>query len=227
MILITTTAVIFYKVSVARNQIAKSHTYNHLADAHWYEPTTRTLLVGSFIPHENKANEVSSTAKSKQANKGDGKRVQSKNKDLVFVMQTYFLQFPKASISKTPMSTPITDFNYMLPSYSYGFLGFDLPQPDRLPLFVVGSQRLDIYANDESFNPEKMKSIASSDVSLVNIYNEAYCIEVGCYGYDEGISIIHLDKKNRRVQVSSTITRICKLQIYLSSFISWTIMVCV
>jgi hypothetical protein len=63
LIILTTTAVRFYKVSIKRNQLAKTRKYAYLSDCYWYEPTLRVLLVGQSITTEGE--------ESTMANKGE------------------------------------------------------------------------------------------------------------------------------------------------------------
>ena len=42
----------FYKISINRNQLAKSRTYTHTSGAFWYEKSSRTLLIATFSPSD-------------------------------------------------------------------------------------------------------------------------------------------------------------------------------
>jgi hypothetical protein len=52
LIILTSSAVRLYKVSIKRNQLAKTRKYMYPSDCYWYEPTLRVLLVGQTITTE-------------------------------------------------------------------------------------------------------------------------------------------------------------------------------
>ena len=52
LIILTSSAVRLYKVSIKRNQLAKTRKYTYPSDSYWYEPTLRVLLVGQTITTE-------------------------------------------------------------------------------------------------------------------------------------------------------------------------------
>ena len=210
----------------------KSQTYVHTANSMWYEPKTRVLLIASSIPYRPrkknnnrpgsqsppprlKSNKKAS--KIRNTNEKNEKKVEdAKRKKYVFEMRTYFLRFPK---SKEDVKSNGLNVNYdLLPSYSYGFPIVDVPNsnPHHLPRFVLGSHRLDIRISNNNEDSKTLKwntSITSNDIYLLNLYGEAYCVEVGCLGYNEGINVIHLDRAKQKVTVRfHTLLRIFSLQ---------------
>jgi len=52
LIILTSSAVRLYKVSIKRNQLAKTRKYTYPSDSNWYELTLRVLLVGQTITTE-------------------------------------------------------------------------------------------------------------------------------------------------------------------------------
>jgi hypothetical protein len=86
LVVVTTKAVLCYKISLLRNQMAATHTFPHprLASSMWWEPISRTILVGSNGP----ANECSNRHKIKDTARA------------MIQMRPFVLQFPKAKKSK-------------------------------------------------------------------------------------------------------------------------------
>jgi hypothetical protein len=84
LVIVTTKSVLCYKISLARNQMAATHSFRH-PQAHkvWWEPVTRTIVVGSY----GQANEC--------------QNVHDKNIDVVALqLRTFLLRFPKKGKSK-------------------------------------------------------------------------------------------------------------------------------
>eukprot|EP00978_Attheya_sp_CCMP212_P000008 scaffold19_cov55-Attheya_sp.AAC.1 len=239
LIIITTTTVILYKISLSRNSAAKSHMFTHpLAITFWYEPISRTLMLGSYSPNQ-------SYYKSKLSKKDDMNDLSLKeDKDSdseeeirhppsVLVMRTFFLQMPppdKSATSGVVSNDALLDemnnsFNDSKASVAQSteaisegssfFPRLELPPPDRVPPFATGLSRGVYHSTmnsqqDSSQSDEEedmVEVVAANDITLVNIYGEPYCIEVGSLGHGHGITLYKLikDGTNSTLRVKTVI----------------------
>jgi hypothetical protein len=144
LVVVTTKAVLCYKISLRRNQMAATHSFRHpQASAVWWEPTTRAIVVGSYGP----ANECQNV-REVDKNLSNGTNC--------LQLRTFLLRFPRKGKSKR------------LPR-------FELPPPRRLAPFAVGisTRRL---SNHSPGRAEPL--VTPADVWLVNLYGDAYMVEV-------------------------------------------------
>eukprot|EP00550_Attheya_septentrionalis_P004629 CAMPEP_0198290548 /NCGR_PEP_ID=MMETSP1449-20131203/8368_1 /TAXON_ID=420275 /ORGANISM="Attheya septentrionalis, Strain CCMP2084" /LENGTH=1144 /DNA_ID=CAMNT_0043989057 /DNA_START=135 /DNA_END=3569 /DNA_ORIENTATION=- len=238
LIIITTTTVILYKISLSRNSAAKSHMFTHpLAIAFWYEPISRTLMLGSYSPNQS----YYKSKLSKKVDINDLSLKEDKDSDSeeeshppsVLVMRTFFLQMPppdKSVTSGVVSNDALLDemnnsFNDSKASVAQSteatsegnsfFPRLELPPPDRVPPFATGLSRGVYHSTmhsqqDSSQSDEEedmVEVVAANDITLVNIYGEPYCIEVGSLGHGHGITLYKLikDGTNSTLRVKTVI----------------------
>uniref|UniRef100_A0A6U6GXF8 Uncharacterized protein n=1 Tax=Odontella aurita TaxID=265563 RepID=A0A6U6GXF8_9STRA len=223
LILVTTSSVLFYKISLNRNHMAKSRAYPHpFVAGFWFEPKARALLVGSYIVQKDVKMEKAVELR-KQSSIDCTKR-DANEPPTVMVMRTYFLNRPpkpersdSSASSLTYQSSPSTSFSgeNRGTSSDYSLPRFELPPPARLQPFIVGGQRsvakdasdsASVEPNGNSDQSSRGHVVSLDDIHLVNVYGEVYCVELGCLGGDGvGINLFQLDQKGGRVLVDQIV----------------------
>eukprot|EP00957_Ditylum_brightwellii_P011061 838631-Ditylum_brightwellii.AAC.1 len=73
LIVITTSCIITYKISLSRNNMARVRTYAHYKAAHfWFEPVKRCLMIGSYAKFHHEL--YAKLKKKKKKNEEEGKK---------------------------------------------------------------------------------------------------------------------------------------------------------
>lgn len=163
LIVATTKAVLCYKVSSKRNQMATTYTFPQSPPAcHvWFDSTTRTLVVGAIGAAADCTNSPKKTSREK---KTPG--------TATLQLHSYLLRFPTNSKSKR------------LPR-------LEVPPPRKLPPYALGLSRLSQPSPTTTTTTDSTsKTIITPDaVRLSNIYGDAYILELerGCNA--EGVKL--------------------------------------
>lgn len=159
LMVITTKAVICFKISLSRNQMAVTHTFKQSppASAIWYDPQTRSVVVGSI----GSASSCSNVPKDLWRNDG-GEDVQKHRRAIISTVQlrTFLLPFP-------PTNKP-----------TRGLPRLELPPPRRLPLYAVGRSRLLRLASSKGVFELNGPIITPKEIRLTNLYGICYMIEL-------------------------------------------------
>jgi hypothetical protein len=201
LIIITTTTVILYKISLSRNSAAKSHMFTHpLAIAFWYEPISRTLMLGSYSPNQS----YYKNKLSKKDNINDLSLKEDKDSDSeegirhppsVLVMRTFFLQRPppdKSATSGVVSNNALLDemnnsFNDSMASVAPSteaalegnsfFPRLELPPPDRVPPFATGLSR-GVYHSAMHSQSDSSQSDEEEDMAEVVAANNVALVNI-------------------------------------------------
>lgn len=200
LILVTTTSVIVYNINVTKKKMmkmTKTQIFPHpMAASFWYESQSSTLVIGSYtsnVRHMSSMNEgldVSVTI---------DRTFSSESED----------HYKNGGGSVSAFPTAVMEMKTL-------FFSKDKPTIDALPSFVVGTLREVEDDHDlslQTFDSTTSKSLKNSSavvlptqISLVNLYGDVYCVEIGSLGSRGGIGLTRLDRKAGiyvRHQVSS------------------------
>jgi hypothetical protein len=221
LVLVTTKAIRFYKVSLMRKQLAKSHIYKHPLDCFWYEPQSRALVTGTAVESVTpSATSVMSNSSTPAATPGAAPTSPASSGPQVgMLIRTYFLRSSSSSAAEQghqyqggpqPSSTPTTaktnktsidllPSSLPLPSSSSYKFRLELPPPTRLPHFVLWQKKksMNYYPTQQRALPVNQ---LSGDMSLVFLYGEAYCVLIA-EGDNNVVKLLHLDKIKKRIKV--------------------------
>lgn len=205
LVLVTNKAVLCYKISLQRNQMAATHTFPQKSQASsspiravWWESNTRTLLIGAMGSLRDCSNAGAAKAALEQRSRHSGNTGDDINTSLpvdTLQLRAFLLRFPQSKIGGNMKKSGNVK---RLPR-------LELPPPKRLPPYAVGLMRLlsSHYKGDDNPLPSTMAPKSSSpdssiiepsEIWLLNIYGEAYVVELS-YDHIHGDSlkiILHL-----------------------------------
>ena len=188
LILVTSKSVLFYKVSRVRQKLERSRVYAHANDSFYFDSKTRTLLCGELSSSSHESTHQSSGGRASLSSVTEAIST-------AIILRTYFLRTSTKDAPTSPsLSTLLKrDYNYqskfsLLPSRIMNFRS-ELPPPDVLPLFIVGS----LTGIDRG-----LRRVALNDIRLVNLYGEPYFVylkrsEIGC------LEVYHLDRAKNEI----------------------------
>jgi hypothetical protein len=168
LMIVTTKAVLCYKISLRRNQMAVTHAFPQSppACAVWYDPPTRSVVIGSMGPAVDCSNVM--MGKDYNHNKGGSDRSSSKKSSITTVqIRTFLLRFPNLEKPKRGRS-----------------LRLELPPPRRLPLYAAGRSRIfRIVSSPSKTQPvsevvAEPSIISPTELWVMNIYGDAYILEM-------------------------------------------------
>lgn len=176
--IISTKAVLCYKISLRRNQCQITHSFrNPDASVVLINPETRTACVGSY---------GSASMMISLANEDDGITTATTSDDgSVLYLRSFFLHF-----ARKPPELITKGLGLALPR-------FELPPPLLLPIFPVGISRIEKGIRD--------KAIALHEVALVALYGQAYVVELGwCWENMElNLNFHLLDRTAKKVRMKT------------------------
>ena len=184
LILVTTTSVLVYNMNVSRRQLIKTHVFPHApAASFWFEPQTRTLVVGSYksnVPQDGMA--FSEGTKMT----GDDSDLLSAFPPAVMEMKTLF--FSRDSTVET------------LPIFAVGML-----REMTVERGHSGRGSLSLRSRNNSITSidsnEDRNVVLPTDLFIVNLYGSVYCVELGSLGYGQGIGLTELDREAGCIRV--------------------------
>mmetsp|Transcript_11168 Transcript_11168/g.19085 ORF Transcript_11168/g.19085 Transcript_11168/m.19085 type:complete len:1016 (-) Transcript_11168:33-3080(-) len=190
LIVVTTTSVLLY--SINNEQMTKTQVVvlEHPSASFWYEPQSKTLVVGSYTSNlpRNLSESISEGMISSE-NMGRGNA-----------------------------SSPTVSFPIAVMSMKTLFFRGDSPTFQTLPTFAVGTLRektvedkgktpspqardgSDNVTSDDRSNVEE-NIIFPTEVSLFNFYGSIYCVEIGSLGNGHGIGLTELDNDSSCIRV--------------------------
>lgn len=201
LVLVTATSVIVYNINTVKKQLTKTRVFPHdLAASFWFEPLTRTLLIGSYKRNQNSnVGNMQPTRKSSSFDDsvsiystddsefhphgGSIKSTSVQYPSTVMVMKTFF--FSKDSV--------IVE---MLPIFAVGTLRVQHDEDERHELMLAGD-----YSGNKAENLPQRAFVLPTDIFLVCMYDEVYCVELGSLGSGQGLGLIKLDKEARCIHV--------------------------
>ena len=174
LILITNESVLFYKVSRSRNQFIKSRSYTHQIDRFWFDMKTRALVCGQLTSCNEAPSSTSGTA---------------------ILLRTYFLRMPlDLNAKKSHIMTEKRSF-VLIPT-SLPRLRVELPPPEVLPIFIVGSL--------SSIN-RGLRRASVGDIHIVNLYRDTYLLDTGSISLGN-FDIYLVDKEKCKITFISKVT---------------------
>lgn len=165
LMLVTTKAVVCYKISLRRNQMAVAHTFPQSppACAVWYDPPTRSVVIGSVGSAMDCSN-VGKDSSRRGGSSSSASETNPKGSSITTVqLRTFLLRFP--TVNKPKMGLP----------------RLELPPPRRLPLYAAGRSRIfRIFSSNKSTTrqTELEPIIAPNELWLINMYGDAYIVEM-------------------------------------------------
>mmetsp|Transcript_30246 Transcript_30246/g.60455 ORF Transcript_30246/g.60455 Transcript_30246/m.60455 type:complete len:906 (-) Transcript_30246:1857-4574(-) len=188
LIIVASTAVIVYNLNTTHKpgatQITKTLVFPHVpASSFYYEPISRTLVIGSYKSNDtDKAEtlhrEISDTSGSLQETK---------------------YKFPRAIMEMKTLFFPLDAPVGILPTFAVGTLREILVDQGKKNSSTEGS------ADDDN-----MHVVLPTDISVVNLYGSVYCVEVGSLGSGRGIGLTELDMERGAIRVRQHNTKMLK-----------------
>jgi len=209
LIVVTTTSVIVYNMNMTKKKLIKAHVLPHpLAASFWFEASAKTLVIGSYKSNlrqtstveEGSGLDVSITIDrnfSIDDNEEHNRQGDSSIKSV---------SFPTAVMSmKTIFFSKNSSVVQTLPTFVAGTLR-EISTDDeddrhtlQLSLESFGSSKTDNKPNKEK---ESNTVVLPTEIFLVRLYDDVYCIELGSLGTDKGgIGLTKLDKEANCIHV--------------------------
>ncbi|KAL3763597.1 hypothetical protein ACHAW5_009598 [Stephanodiscus triporus] len=194
LIVVTTTSTLVYNMDMMRGQLVKTQVFAHdLAASFWYEPQTRTLVIGSY------KRVLSLNSGITDGGPGDNESQGS------CIIQDQEIQQHESSFPSVVMSMKTLFFSKVSPLV------------DTLPIFDVGTLR-EVAASEEDKQHELLLTLETlhvdqsemarqernserdvvlpNEISLLNLYGSVYCVELGSMGsVHGGIGLTKLDRE--------------------------------
>ncbi|KAL7552042.1 hypothetical protein ACHAWF_015250 [Thalassiosira exigua] len=219
LIVVTTTSVLVYNVNTARKgQLVRSRAIPHDAAASfWYEPLTRTLVIGSYRRHDDPSQKslsagINDYAQDRLASSGSSSHPEESYREGSYregaspPRATTEVMFPSATMEMKALffsndSSSVDAF----PTFSVGALR-EVPPPSGMG---EGGNRHELMLSLETFDspgPAQEEDrdsavVLPTEIFLVNLYGSAYCVEIGSLGSGKGIGLTRLDSQSGCIYV--------------------------
>lgn len=213
LIVVTTTSVLVYSMNTARRQLVKLHVLPHdVAASFWYEPATRTLVVGSYKSNSSSSSPDASDREdhhnaslaSFSVDEGHGRAAgsdagasSSTFPSAVLSMKTLFFSDDAAASGGSVVET--------LPSFVVGTLREVVSNADEHHELQLLGESLDTFDSGKLEKKRQQESenavVLPSEVFVVNLYGSVYCVELGSLGSGQGIGLTKLDREGGCIHV--------------------------
>jgi hypothetical protein len=194
LIIVTTTSTLVYNMDMVRGHLVKSQIFPHdLAASFWYEPLSRTLMIGSY------KRILSQNSGCTEGGQGDDESQTS------FIVEDHEIQhqaslFPSAMMSmKSLYFSKVSPMVETLPTFAVGTLREAAAnEEDKQHELLLSSETLNVGQSERVPQERNFESdvVLPNEISLLNMYGSVYCVELGSMGSGQGgIGLTKLDRE--------------------------------
>ena len=200
LIVVTTTSTLVYNMDMARGHLVKARVFPHdLAASFWYEPFSRTLVIGSYkrILSQN----FGGTDGGQDDNESQTSFI---DEDLEIQHQSSL--FPSAMMSmKSLFFSKVSPTVETLPTFAVGTLREGAAsEEDKQHELLLSLETLDV-SQLERVPQERISDsnvVLPNEISFLNLYGSVYCVELGSMGSGHGsIGLTTLDREDGCIHV--------------------------
>ena len=194
LIIVTTTSTLVYNMDMVRGHLVKAQVFPHdLAASFWYEPFSRTLVIGSY-----------KRILSQNSSGTDGGQDDNESQTSLIVedieIQHRTSLFPSAMMSmKSLFFSKVSPTVETLPTFAVGTLReAAASEEDKQHELLLSVETLDVSQSERVSQERNSESniVLPNEIALLNIYGLVYCVEVGSMGSGHGsIGLTKLDRE--------------------------------